>query len=101
MKVPLEDDELLICDARVRSGQSQIVNADIDTSRRQAFLFTHADAVGVLSGLWKTLNPGKPTVQAALDEADKALSNICREAHVVIARKMWSTSRGASSRRGM
>ncbi len=74
LRVPLEDDELLICDIRLISGQSQITDKDIDTSRRQSFVFARASAIGVAPELWKALVPKTPTVQSALDDADNVLS---------------------------
>jgi len=38
-KPALQADELLLCDVRRRPGQTQILVADLDTSRRQAFIF--------------------------------------------------------------
>jgi hypothetical protein len=73
-KVALADNELLVCDILRRSGQTQILPADIDTSRRQAFVFARSDAVGVDSALWSALSKTAPTVQAVLDSADKLLT---------------------------
>ncbi len=73
-KVPLVDDELLLCDVRRRAGQIQILDADIDVSRRQAFVFAHGNAVEVLSGLWTAINAAANTVQAALDSVDQLLA---------------------------
>ena len=74
-KVPLVEDELLVCDVRRAHGQTQILAADIDTSRRQAFIFAQGDAVEIVSGLWSILQPAANTVQAALDEVDAELSD--------------------------
>ena len=73
-KVPLVDDELLVCDVRRRAGQLQILNADINVARRQAFVFAHGDAVQVLSGLWTAISAASNTVQAALDSVDQLLA---------------------------
>ncbi len=73
-KVPLIDDELLLCDVRRRAGQMQILDADIDIGRRQAFVFAHGNAVQVLSGLWTALSTAANTVQAALDSVDQLLA---------------------------
>jgi len=73
-KVPLVDDELLVCDVRRRAGQLQILNADITVARRQAFVFAHGDAVQVLSGLWTAISAASNTVQAALDSVDQLLA---------------------------
>jgi hypothetical protein len=72
-KPALVDSELLICDVRRRAGQTQIVASDIDTSRRQAFIFAQAGAVAANSALWSVLQPAGATVQSALDEADAEL----------------------------
>ncbi|MBK7537581.1 MAG: hypothetical protein IPI49_19855 [Myxococcales bacterium] len=73
-RVALEPEELLLCDIRLRAGQTQILASDIDPSRRQAFVVARATAVGVDPGLWSILAPATPTVQAALDAADGVLS---------------------------
>ena len=73
-KVPLEDDELLVCDVHRTNGQGQILAPDIDTSRRQSFIFAEAEAVEIVSGLWNILEPAVNTVQAALDEIDAELN---------------------------
>jgi len=74
-KVPLVEGELLVCDVLRQAGQTQILNADIDTSRRQAFIFAQGDAVEIVSGLWNILQPAVDTVQAALDEVDAELGD--------------------------
>ncbi len=72
-RVALAEDELLVCDVRLRQGQTRIAAADIDLSRRQAFVFARADVVGVEIGLWKLLKPKAATVQASLDAVDDTL----------------------------
>jgi len=74
-KVGLQPDELLICDVLRRNGQTQIIGSDLDTSRRQAFIFAQGDAVQVVSGAWTTLEPAVDTVQSALDEVDAELTD--------------------------
>lgn len=73
-RVALVADELLLCDVHLVAGQTQIVAADIDTSRRQAFVFAQGDAVAILAGLWQALTPATNTVQAALDAVDAWLA---------------------------
>ncbi len=73
-RVALQADELLICDVHRGYAQSQLLNADIDLSRRQAFIFAQGDAVGVQSGAWTILQPALETAQAALDEVDTELN---------------------------
>ncbi|MBN2197513.1 MAG: hypothetical protein JW751_32340, partial [Polyangiaceae bacterium] len=73
-RVALQPDELLVCDVLRRPGQTQIVGSDIDTARRQAFVFAQGTAVGVQLGLWSILQPASGTVQAALDEVDAELT---------------------------
>jgi len=73
-KVALQPDELLVCDVLRREGQTQILAADIDASRREAFVFASGDAVQIRSGLWRTLVPLLNTAQAALDEVDAELT---------------------------
>jgi len=72
-KVPLQEDELLVCDVLRSHGQTQIQSGDIDGSRRQAFIFATGDAVQIVSGLWSVLSPATETVQSALDSADAVL----------------------------
>ena len=74
-KVPLDADELLVCDVKRTHGQSQIQTPDIDISRRQAFIFATGDAVEIVSGLWSILQPAVNTVQSALDEVDAELAD--------------------------
>ncbi|MFH0901938.1 MAG: hypothetical protein V2A73_15015 [Pseudomonadota bacterium] len=74
LKVPLQDDELLVCDVLRRSGQTQILAGDIDSSRRQAFIFASGSAVEVLSGLWSAIAPAARTVQSARDSVDSIIA---------------------------
>ena len=73
--VPLQDSELLVCDVRRAFGRTQILATDIDIKRRQAFIFARANAVQADAGLWKTLGPAAPHVQAALDATDGVLTD--------------------------
>jgi len=73
-KPALQPDELLLCDVRRRPGQTQILAADLDTSRRQAFIFARGDSVAVESGTWDVLSPSSATVQATLDAVDAELA---------------------------
>ncbi|QVW70577.1 hypothetical protein [Myxococcus xanthus] len=73
-KPALQPDELLLCDVRRRPGQTQILAADLDTSRRQAFIFARGDSVAVEGGAWDVLSPGAETVQATLDAVDAELA---------------------------
>ncbi|MBN2527602.1 MAG: hypothetical protein JXR76_14505 [Deltaproteobacteria bacterium] len=73
-RVPLVENELLVCDVLRRAGQTQIVGDDIDTSRRQAFVFAKGNAVEVVSALWKTLKPAENTVQSVFDIVDAELN---------------------------
>ncbi len=72
-KAALQADELLLCDVRRRPGQTQILVADLDTSRRQAFIFAQGSSVSVVTGAWSILAPLAATVQASLDEVDAEL----------------------------
>jgi hypothetical protein len=71
----LEPDELLLCDVRRTVGQTQIVATDLDTSRREVFVFAAADAVSTVSGGWRALATNAHTVQAALDSADQVIAD--------------------------
>ncbi|WP_255217119.1 hypothetical protein [Myxococcus sp. AM010] len=59
----------------LRPGQTQILAADLDTSRRQAFIFARGTSVAVESGTWDVLSPSADTVQATLDEVDAELTD--------------------------
>jgi hypothetical protein len=72
-KAALQADELLVCDVRRRPGQTQVLASDIDQSRRQAFIFAQAGALGVISGAWNILAPALETVQATFDDVDAKL----------------------------
>lgn len=71
---PIDVDMVLVCDVRRRPGQTAIVAGDIDTSRRQSFVLSAADAIGAQPGAWQTVHPAGPTVQAALDAVDDVLT---------------------------
>ena len=71
---PIDPDMVLVCDVRRRPGQTAIVAADIDTSRRQTFVLSAADAIAAQPGAWQTLQPAAPTVQASLDAVDGELT---------------------------
>jgi hypothetical protein len=73
--VPLQDNELLVCDIKRVYGRAQIQVPDIELRRRQAFIFARADAVQVTSGMWKIIAPGAPHVQASLDATDALLAD--------------------------
>jgi len=79
-KPALQPDELLLCDVRRRPGQTQILAADLDTSRRQAFIVARGTSVAVESGTWDVLSPCADTVQATLDEVDAELAGHCSSA---------------------
>lgn len=73
-KVALVEGELLVCDVKRRAGQTQILAADIDTSRRQAFIFAQGNAVAVVAGLWNAISKTAGTAQTALDSVDALLA---------------------------
>lgn len=75
-KVPLAPDELLICDIYLKAGITQITRTYIDSSRRQAFVFGHAESIRVDSSLWRNLQPSNPTVQSALNSVEVALTQM-------------------------
>jgi hypothetical protein len=87
-KPALQADELLLCDVRRRPGQTQILVADLDTSRRQAFIFAQGISVAVTTGTWSILQPLAATVQAALDETDAEL----RDHFTAVARRHAATA---------
>ncbi|MDJ0767107.1 MAG: hypothetical protein QNJ97_29305 [Myxococcota bacterium] len=74
-KVPLVENELLVCDIRRTAGQTQLFEVDIDQSRRQAFIFAKGDAVEIASALWTAIQPAVATVQAAFDSVDDILAS--------------------------
>jgi hypothetical protein len=71
----LAPDELLLCDVRRTVGQTQLGAADLDTTRREVFVFAAADTVSTVSGGWRALATTARTVQAALDSADQVLAD--------------------------
>jgi hypothetical protein len=73
-KPALVEDELLVCDVLRRAGQTQILASDIDTSRRQAFIFAQANSIALEIARWSVLRPAAATAQAALDETDAELA---------------------------
>jgi len=73
-RAALVDDELLLCDVKRKAGQTQVFNADIDLSRRQAFFFAQGNAVATVSGLWKAISTTANTAQAAFDSVDAILA---------------------------
>jgi hypothetical protein len=87
-KPALQADELLLCDVRRRPGQTQILAPDLDTSRRQAFIFAQGSSVSVVTGTWSILAPLAATVQAALDETDAEL----RDHFTAVARRHAATA---------
>jgi hypothetical protein len=87
-KPALQADELLLCDVRRRPGQTQILVADLDTARRQAFIFAQGTSVAVTTGTWSILQPLAATVQAAFDEADAEL----RDHFTAVARRHAATA---------
>jgi hypothetical protein len=70
----LVDDELLLCDVKRRAGQTQVFDADVDLTRRQAFLFAQGNAVATVSGLWKAISKTANTAQTAFDSVDAILA---------------------------
>lgn len=72
-KPALVEDELLVCDVLRRPGQTQIVATDIDTSRRQVFIFAHGNSIALNIAQWSILRPVAATAQAAFDETDAEL----------------------------
>jgi hypothetical protein len=73
-KVALQEDELLICDVLRQHGQTQIFASNIDSARRQAFIFATGDAVQIASDLWSVISPAVETIQSALNSADAILA---------------------------
>jgi hypothetical protein len=71
----LQPEELLICDVRRGAGQTQILAADIELTRRQAFIFAHGSSVAVLPSGWSILQPVEATAQATFDEIDAELKD--------------------------
>lgn len=74
-KVPLQDEEILVCDIRRTAGQTQIVEADVDKTRRQAFVFSEGSAVEIDPSHWDHISPIEPTVQGAFDSVDSVFDD--------------------------
>ena len=66
-------DELILCDIEIQDVTANIVNAMIDTSRRQDFQWTDADKIGVTAGAWTKIDSAVTEVQSALDSVDTEL----------------------------
>ena len=69
-RVPLLEDEILVCDVLRRAGQSQIIEPDIDQARRQAFVFSTGNAVEIDPNPWEHIAPAVNTVQSAFNSVD-------------------------------
>ena len=77
-RLPMPEDELLVCEVRRPFGQTQILAEHIDVSRRQAFIFASGSSVAVQPGFWSYLDPVVPTVQSVLDQVDADLGGHLR-----------------------
>jgi hypothetical protein len=66
-------DAILITDIELVFGQTTILNADIDDTRRDDFVFAAATAISVSSGAWTKLDNTAANVQDAFDSADNEL----------------------------
>ena len=80
-KVLLPEDEILVCDIRRTAGQTQIVEADIDLVRRQAFVFSTGSAVEIDPENWEYILPIVNTVQSAFDATDTVFGDHFNGAH--------------------
>ena len=80
---PLQSDEILIVDITRTFGQTQITNADLspnplvpgDVGRRQAFVLTSADGIGVNPAGFSVLAPAAPNAHSTFDEIDDELAD--------------------------
>jgi hypothetical protein len=66
-------DAVLLCDIEMTVGMTQILNADIDITRRDNWVFTAADNVSVNSAGWTKILGSPANVQTSLDAVDTAL----------------------------
>jgi len=71
-RVGLDDALILICDIKIVEGQTQILDADISTTRRQTFVIYEASQVEIDPGGLVAL-AALGTVQAALELVDEHL----------------------------
>lgn len=69
-KPALPTDGRLVCDIKLINAQTQILNADIYTDRRQDFSIFSAAQIPVSSGGWAWLNPATDDVQATFTFID-------------------------------
>lgn len=109
-KPALQADELLLCDVRRRPGQTQILVADIDTSRRQAFIFAQGTSVSVVTGTWSILRHlrrrCKPRISEERVDPTEVASIVTEAAaarngwKVILARCAPKTKPTASDRQG-
>jgi hypothetical protein len=79
-KVPLQDDALLLCDVRLRHGQARILNEDIDLTRRQSFVFAHADALAVETAYGNSSSPAQALSKRASTPSTTSYKTTCRDA---------------------
>lgn len=71
VRVPLDDEMILICDVKRTQAAATILNAAIDTTRRQAFVYTDASHIELAEAVWTLVSSG--SVQAAIETLDAYL----------------------------
>jgi hypothetical protein len=69
-KPALPADGRLVVDFRLVNAQTQILNSDLDVTRRQDFQIFSGAQVPISSGGWSFLNPATDDVQATFDFID-------------------------------
>jgi len=99
-KPALPADGRLVCDIKLINAQTQILNADIYTDRRQDFSIFSAATIPVTSGAWTFLNPATDDVQAVFDFIDtySITTNATREATMNIVPSAAARHLGATGK---
>jgi hypothetical protein len=77
VRVALDDEMLLVCDVKRSQGVNTILNAVIDTTRRQGFVHTDAEHIELAEHVWSLITSS--TVQGALEEIDAYLDGDLRD----------------------
>jgi hypothetical protein len=73
VKPAVPGDALLVCDIELVYGQTLVVNADIDETRKNVLVLFTASTGSVVSAGWVNLDNTALTIQDALDSADDEL----------------------------
>lgn len=76
VKPPVPSQHLLLVDFLMTPSKTTVVNADLVFTRRDDFIFTSADNIGLNPAGWTRILNSPADVQAGFNEVDDALDNI-------------------------